>query len=140
MQPFVRHFTAQQLITSLVVADDGSSVSLNLKEESEQRLLVHVVRQRQRFQSRLLEISFTTLSEYLCLLRQLTSGVLEGLGARAMLYLAAAASDFYIPRQQLVTHKIQSTDGPLSLSFHLVPKMLRPLVRDWCPRAFVVSS
>jgi phosphopantothenate-cysteine ligase len=36
-------------------------------------------------------------------------------------------------------HKIQSAKGPLSLSFHLVPKLLRPLVRHWCPRAFVIS-
>jgi len=48
-------------------------------------------------------IEFSTLSEYLFLLR----GVAESLaphGPTVMLYLAAAVSDFYIPPQDLVGH------------------------------------
>ena len=37
------------------------------------------------------------------------------------------------------THKIQSNTGPLYLHLELVPKILRPLVRHWCPNAFVIS-
>ena len=44
-----------------------------------------------------------------------------------MLYLAAAVSDFYIPISQMPDHKIQSSNGPLSLSLQLVPKMLGPV-------------
>lgn len=75
-----------------------------------------------------------------------------------MLYLAAAVSDFYIPSANMVSwffshrfsgnhslyflqeeHKIQSNQGPLRLHLELVPKVLRPLVRHWCPHAFVIS-
>ena len=36
-------------------------------------------------------------------------------------------------------HKIQSGAGDLCLRLKLVPKMLLPLVRDWAPKAFVIS-
>ena len=36
-------------------------------------------------------------------------------------------------------HKIQSVNGPLQISLHLVPKMLKPLVSEWAPQAFIVS-
>lgn len=51
--------------------------------------------------NRLLCIDFTTLSEYLWLLRAACKA-LESHGKRAMLYLAAAVSDFYIPAEKLV--------------------------------------
>ena len=56
-----------------------------------------------------------------------------------MLYLAAAVSDFYIPNEDMVEHKIQSSDGAPSVQLKIVPKMLAPLVRNWVPLAFVVS-
>lgn len=52
-------------------------------------------------EKRLLCIDFTTLSDYLWLLRgacqQLTNH-----GSKALLYLAAAVSDFYIPANKIV--------------------------------------
>ena len=50
---------------------------------------------------RLLSIDFTTLNEYLHLLRA-SALSLQQLGPTAMLYLAAAVSDFYIPKDQMV--------------------------------------
>lgn len=55
-------------------------------------------------QRKLLEISFTTLSEYLWLLRSACQ-VLATLKHRAILYLAAAASDFYVPSNEMVIYK-----------------------------------
>lgn len=51
--------------------------------------------------NRLLCIDFTTLSEYLWLLRAACEALVPH-GKRAMLYLAAAVSDFYIPAEKLV--------------------------------------
>lgn len=93
----------------------------------------------QRNRSHLHAIQFTTLAEYIHILRELTCQVLNPLGSKAMLYLAAAVSDFYIPSANMQKHKIQSNQGPLSLHLELVPKLLRPLVRHWCPNAFVIS-
>ena len=50
----------------------------------------------------ILHVSFTTVSEYFWLLRAACE-CLANLGARAMLYLAAAVSDFYIPKDRVVS-------------------------------------
>jgi phosphopantothenate-cysteine ligase len=92
----------------------------------------------QRYKCNLLMISFNSLSDYLWLL-QATAQKMQILGPLALLYLAAAVSDFYIPASQMPCHKIQSSGGPLSLSLQLVPKMLAPLVTIWAPNAFIVS-
>ena len=43
----------------------------------------------------------------------------------AIIYLAAAVSDFYIPEAELAVHKIQSADhSNLELCLKPVPKML----------------
>ncbi|GLI60451.1 hypothetical protein VaNZ11_002608 [Volvox africanus] len=86
----------------------------------------------------LLTIKYETIFEYLTYLR-IIADLLRPLGPRAMLYLAAAVSDFYIPWNQLVEHKIQSSEGPLILHLQKVPKMLGVLAREWVPQAFVVS-
>jgi phosphopantothenoylcysteine synthetase/decarboxylase len=44
-----------------------------------------------------------------------------------------------VPDDKKVQHKIQSSDGGLSLTLAKVPKILKPLVREWTPRGFVVS-
>ena len=50
---------------------------------------------------RLLTIHFTTLSDYLFLLKG-TAQTLEEHAQHSMFYLAAAVSDFYIPAEQMV--------------------------------------
>ncbi|XP_036007815.1 phosphopantothenate--cysteine ligase [Fundulus heteroclitus] len=86
----------------------------------------------------LLPIEFNTLSEYLHLLKA-AAQALSTIGSKAMFYLAAAVSDFYIPASEMPEHKIQSSNGPLQLSMKMVPKLLSPLVKDWAPQAFVTS-
>ncbi|KAF7237571.1 Phosphopantothenate--cysteine ligase [Varanus komodoensis] len=93
---------------------------------------------RAREEDALLALEFTSLAEYLALLRA-ASRALAPLGSSAMFYLAAAVSDFYIPASEMPEHKIQSTDGPLQITMKMVPKMLSPLVKEWAPEAFVIS-
>ncbi|CAM9856642.1 unnamed protein product, partial [Chrysoparadoxa australica] len=64
---------------------------------------------------------------------------LSQLGRHAMLYLAAAVSDFYIPSDQLSCHKIQSEGGALTLQLEGVPKCLGMVRSVWCQDAFCVS-
>ena len=62
------------------------------------------------------------------------------LGSQAMVLLAAAVSDFYMPRERMAQHKIQSAaHATLDLSLDPVPKMLGLLCHEWCPRAYVAS-
>ncbi|NWH74476.1 PPCS ligase, partial [Piaya cayana] len=86
----------------------------------------------------LLAIEFTSLTEYLALLRA-AARALAPFGSSVMFYLAAAVSDFYIPASEMPEHKIQSTEGPLQITMKMVPKMLSPLVKEWAPEAFVIS-
>lgn len=111
------------------------AISVEEKYEVELRKLAQ---KYQLYKCNLVMISFTTLSDYLWLL-QATAQEMHILGPLALLYLAAAVSDFYIPASQMPCHKIQSSGGPLSLSLQLVPKMLAPLVTTWAPNAFIVS-
>lgn len=99
-------------------------------------------------------VPFTSVHEYLFLLRDAVLAMRPA-GARAMLILAAAVSDFYVPDQELAEHKIQSSTGAAEgaksgLTLHLrdVPKLLGCIklgtdgehrVEPWAPAAFVVS-
>ncbi|KAG0494717.1 hypothetical protein HPP92_005711 [Vanilla planifolia] len=85
----------------------------------------------------LLKLPFTTIFEYLQIL-QLVATSMSSLGPRGMFYLAAAVSDFYVPWENMATHKIQST-GPLNMRLSQVPKMLLVLRKEWAPLAFGIS-
>ena len=132
LEPYSRHFTADELLSQIELKDD----ELNIKNDHQDHLK-SILREKKDHEDRLLKLTFTTLSEYLFTLRELAL-ILNPLGPNAMLYLAAAVSDFYIPPQNLAVHKIQSNE-PLSVHFDLVPKVLRPLVKFWVPDAFVIS-
>ena len=106
----------------------------------------------------LLTLTFVTVTEYLWELRELAK-LMHPLGPRALFYLAAAVSDFFVPKDRLVEHKIQSSgefaqaaaDGPerkaaartegssLIIDLDPVPKFLKQLVDAWAPDAMIVS-
>ncbi|MBW0477221.1 hypothetical protein O181_016936 [Austropuccinia psidii MF-1] len=95
-----------------------------------------------RSQNLLHTISFVTVNEYLYLLRAVAQVLGEpalGLGKRAMLYLAAAVSDFFIPQQKLSEHKIQGGKGSLVIEMDAVPKVLKDVTNEWSNQAFIVS-
>ncbi|KAJ5766794.1 uncharacterized protein N7511_004410 [Penicillium nucicola] len=64
--------------------------------------------------NRLLLLPFTTVSEYMFELRSLAK-LMRPLDANALFYLAAAVSDFFIPRSRMAEHKIQSSELPAHL-------------------------
>ncbi len=57
--------------------------------------------QAAKMNNMLLMVEFVTVRDYLFLLREI-SKILSIMGKRAMLYLAAAVSDFYIPEAKMV--------------------------------------
>ncbi|KIK68705.1 hypothetical protein GYMLUDRAFT_36194 [Collybiopsis luxurians FD-317 M1] len=84
-------------------------------------------------------LTFVTVNDYLWLLRAV-SQELSVLRRQAMYYLAAAVSDFFLPRQKMSEHKIQSGKGSLHIEMDQVPKILKPMVDDWTGRdGFIVS-
>lgn len=117
--------------------------------------------------NRLLLLPFTTIVEYLFELRSLAK-LMQPLGADALFYLAAAVSDFFIPRDRMAEHKIQSSELPesmkkgqdedsdiytgeneaeppkhskkLVINLDPVPKFLHRLVDGWAPQGSMVVS
>jgi phosphopantothenate-cysteine ligase len=98
----------------------------NLVQDKEKEHIRKLLEKYQRWKENITMISFNSLADYLWLLRA-AAQEMHLLGPSAILYLAAAVSDFYIPVSQMPDHKIQSSNGPLSLSLQLVPKMLGPV-------------
>lgn len=117
----------------------GTEPTVTVVESHVARLLptLHAYHQTRK-SGTLLTVPFVTIIEYLYLLRDI-SCELRALGPDAMQYLAAAVSDFFVPRTALPEHKIQSSDGSLHIAMDQVPKLLRSIVQEWAPDAFVVS-
>ncbi|XP_011644143.1 phosphopantothenate--cysteine ligase [Pogonomyrmex barbatus] len=137
LEPFSRHFMGQKFLDLLQLSDNENPVITVLPEYT-QKVAIVLRKYREAFdQNKLLQLTFTTLSEYLWLLRSACQA-LAPLENKAILYLAAAVSDFYIPSNEMSVHKISST-GPPTISLQLVPKILAPLVSLWVPKAFVIS-
>ena len=137
LRPFLRHFAHTNFLDMLEM--NQSSPTLQIRPDHEKKIKeIWSQYQKVREKNRLLELSFTTLTDYLWYLKTICQAF-RTIGPRALLYLAAAVSDFYIPRQEMAEHKLQSSEGAPSVQLQMVPKMLAPLVKDWVPEAYVVS-
>lgn len=135
LKPFDRHFSRMSALDIL----DMTADVITVKDELYNLCKDNLLKKQAYIDSEMLHYcEFISVADYLTLLKACCLE-LKCLGSAAVLYLAAAVSDFYIPAKELPEHKIQSSDGPMSLSLHLVPKMLKPLVKDWVPDAYVIS-
>ncbi|KAK5912654.1 hypothetical protein CesoFtcFv8_002503 [Champsocephalus esox] len=141
LYPYTRVFSTINMLDALMFRGEEEASSGEVVVN--QQVLPNIAKALRRYQevkegNLLLPIEFSTLSEYLHLLKA-AAQALSAIGPMAMFYLAAAVSDFYIPASEMPEHKIQSSNGPLQLSLNMVPKILSPLVKDWAPQAFVIS-
>jgi phosphopantothenate---cysteine ligase (ATP) len=103
LQPFSRHYSHSTHPFLDFLEADGGAVRVT-GEEGERARLVQVLCEYKRVQSEgvLHTLAFVTVNDYLWLLRAV-SQVLGLLRHRALYYLAAAVSDFFLPRQKLVS-------------------------------------
>lgn len=139
LQPYSRHFshTTNCFLEYLTLDETTGSIKVDKRYDTEMREVL-IKYQKAKREGSLLELSFVTVSDYLFLLT-LAAQLLAPLKARALFYLAAAVSDFFIPTELMAEHKIQSNDGDLNISMIKVPKFLKPLVTKWAPNAYIVS-
>ncbi|OJD22949.1 hypothetical protein ACJ73_05697 [Blastomyces percursus] len=87
---------------------DHGAIVVHPEYQDEMRKVLRQYRYAKQNQLLLL-IPFVTVTEYLYELRSLAT-IMRPLGANALFYLAAAVSDFFIPRDRMVEHKIQSSN------------------------------
>ncbi|TRY91490.1 hypothetical protein DNTS_029470 [Danionella cerebrum] len=139
LYPYTRLYTGSNFLDGLKLETRGQTSQIQVDEDAFPNI-AEVLRKYDAVKAGrlLLPVEFNTLSEYLHLLKA-AAQALSSIGSKAMFYLAAAVSDFYIPASEMPEHKIQSSNGPLQISMKMVPKMLSPLVKDWAPQAFIVS-
>lgn len=140
LQPFLRHIPHDMILDMLDFREDAAGGTQIEVDQSKIPKLKYVLKKYKEVQAAgtLLMVEFSTLSDYLFLLRTISEASGPH-GPGVMFYLAAAVSDFYIPNDKMPEHKIQSDGGPLTLNMEQVPKMLSPLVKEWASNAFVVS-
>jgi phosphopantothenate-cysteine ligase len=96
--------------------DESPSSSIVVRDEYQNAMRDVLRKYRTAKQNNMLLIlPFTTVTEYIFELRALAN-IMRPLGANALFYLAAAVSDFFIPRDRMAEHKIQSSEIPSDVS------------------------
>ncbi|KZV72733.1 DFP-domain-containing protein [Peniophora sp. CONT] len=138
LQPFSRHYShSTNPFLDLLNVNASGDISVGTDQRSD---LAEVLASYQtaRDSGSLHTLTFVTVNDYLWLMRAVSKELAE-LRSRALYYLAAAVSDFFLPRQRLSEHKIQSGKGSLLIEMDQVPKILKPMVDEWAQDGFVVS-
>ena len=166
LQPFSRHYSHSTNpfldFLEIEASSDGTASPPDIcVTHNKRRHLLDVLTAYKRVQAAgtLHTLAFVTVNDYLWLLRAV-SHELSVLRRKSMYYLAAAVSDFFLPRQKMVgsmpfiaarfldgdiflnpqsEHKIQSGKGSLLIEMDQVPKILKSMVDEWTREGFVVS-
>jgi phosphopantothenate---cysteine ligase (ATP) len=147
--PYSRHYSHSTNCFLDFMDEEGNDVSVRQEYQDKMR---NVLKQYQSAKKNrmLLLLPFTNVTEYLFDLRSIAI-LLQPVGTRAMFYLAAAVSDFFIPRDRMEEHKIQSgetngsdprfsTGKQLVINLDPVPKFLTTLVSSWAPKGSYIVS
>ncbi|ESZ93246.1 phosphopantothenate-cysteine ligase-like protein [Sclerotinia borealis F-4128] len=110
LQPYSRHYShaTDCFLDFLHEGPDGSVVAND--EYREKMLKVLGQYNAAKSKNLLLTLPFTTITDYLFILRAIAQ-LMRPLGSRGLLYLAAAVSDFFVPPERMQEHKIQSTNA-----------------------------
>lgn len=121
LQPFSRNYShsTHPFLDFLEIEDPplsdpqerGSQSQITVKQ-SERVALLSVLRAYKAVQAEgtMLILTFVTVNDYLFLLREV-SQAMGSLGPHAMYYLAAAVSDFFLPRQRMVSWLVINPGG-----------------------------
>ena len=157
--PYSRHYS-HSTNCFLDYMTEGQNGEVVVNPEYQEKML-GVLRKYNaaRRNNTLLLLPFTTVTEYLWELRNIST-LMRPLGPKALLYLAAAVSDFFLPKDRLSEHKIQSSEvdrasdaivpeissnasnsrgKQLMVNLDPIPKFLKSLVDGWAPEGMIVS-
>ncbi|CAD5227179.1 unnamed protein product [Bursaphelenchus xylophilus] len=130
LKPFSRH--APNLFDQFVLNEEGKLI-FTPSPEVEKAIV-----DNKKYSKHLFFCTFTSVDQYLHEIELICRQV-NRMGPRALIYLAAAVSDFCIKQEELPTHKIQSNEGDLQLRLSVVTKILDRLVTAVVPNSFLIS-
>lgn len=158
--PYSRHYShSTNCFLDYMIHDEDGTVMVDY-EYQEKMAGVLASYQKAKKENALLILPFTSVNEYLWYLRELAM-LMQPLGPNSLFYLAAAVSDFFVPADRMVEHKIQSSEEfsgkssnnngsaeppaahmegkKLVIDLDPVPKFLKQLVDAWAPQAMIIS-
>lgn len=157
--PYSRHYShTTNCFLDYMIHDDSGAVVID-REYQEKMAEVLSKYQKAKRENTLMLLHFTNVNEYLWYLRELAM-LMQPLDSMCLFYLAAAVSDFFVPAERMVEHKIQSSeefhsqltngvderapaahmeDKRLVIDLDPVPKFLKVLVDGWAPKAMIIS-
>ena len=153
--PYSRHYS-HSTNCFLDFLTEGKNGEVVAKQEYQEKMLdVSRKYTESKKSNTLLLLPFTTVTEYLWELKEIAL-LMRPLGSMGLFYLAAAVSDFFVPRDRLAEHKIQSSGIDIQTELHSgqgvncagtklvidldpVPKFLKSLVEGWAPEGMIVS-
>ncbi|CAK9439172.1 uncharacterized protein LODBEIA_P33960 [Lodderomyces beijingensis] len=138
--PYSRHFSHSTNCFLDYMTERDNKIEIDPKYSAEMLKVYRKYNEAQDSNSLLL-IPYTTVNQYLYTLKTI-SEALKIYQNKAVFYLAAAVSDFFIPQSRMPQHKIQSsatTDGELVIRLAAVPKFLSRLVDNWSLGAMIIS-
>ena len=113
LQPFSRHYShsTNPFLDFLEIdqassEDSSTNPRISVTPEKRQDLLEILTAYKSVQASRTLHtLTFVTVNDYLWLLRAVSQELSISLKRKAMFYLAAAVSDFFLPRQKMVSKR-----------------------------------
>ncbi|OKL62778.1 hypothetical protein UA08_01856 [Talaromyces atroroseus] len=114
--PYSRHYSHSTNCFLDFMDEDATTSSIVVRSEYQHAMRDVLRKYRYAKQNNLLLVlPFTTVTEYIFELRAMAN-LMKPLGANALFYLAAAVSDFFIPRDRMAEHKIQSSEIPSDIA------------------------
>ncbi|KAG7094873.1 hypothetical protein E1B28_005680 [Marasmius oreades] len=139
LQPFSRHYShsTNPFLDFLEIIGNDPTIGVTPSKKAHLLEILSAYKSVQN-EGILHTLTFVTVNDYLWLLRAV-SQELSTMKRKALYYLAAAVSDFFLPRRKMFEHKIQSGKGNLSIEMDQVPKILKPMVEEWSRDGYIVS-
>ncbi|KAL8956523.1 MAG: hypothetical protein Q9193_005980, partial [Seirophora villosa] len=107
--PYSRHYShSTNCFLDFVTEAESGEVVVNAEYQEKMRQVSRKYTAAKKSNTLLL-LPFTTVTEYLWLLKEVAV-LMRPLGRKALFYLASAVSDFFVPRDRMAEHKIQSSE------------------------------
>lgn len=104
LRPFSRHYShsLNPFLDLLTISPDSHGEIKVRSPDNEKLRPILEAYNRSQAEGTLLSVDYSTVNDYLWLLRAVT-GIMAPLGRRGMFYLAAAVSDFFLPEERTVS-------------------------------------
>lgn len=92
----------------------------------------------EKYSNNIVYIDYNDIETYLELYEYI-SKKLSIFGKRSVIFLAAAVSDFYIPKEKISENKIQSNEEGLMIQLFPIKKEIYKIKTEWNPNSFLIS-